>query len=49
MSTAFLSACALPVYEECQELRAEKIKDQRTIIELQEEVIKKKEELKAVK
>ena len=38
------------VYEECQELRAEKIKDQRTIIELQEEVIKKKEEeLKAVK
>ena len=45
-----LLECALPVYEECQELRAEKIKDQRTIIELQEEVVKKKEEeLKAVK
>ena len=45
-----LLECALPVYEECPELRAEKIKDQRTIIELQEEVIKKKEEeLKAVK
>ena len=45
-----LLECALPVYEECQELSAEKIKDQRTIIELKEEVIKKKEkELKAVK
>ena len=45
-----LLECAIPAYEECQELRAEKIKDQSTIIELQEEVIKKKEEgLKAVK
>ena len=45
-----LLECALPVYEECQELRAEKIKDQGTITELQEEVIKEKEEeLKAVK
>ena len=42
--------CAVPVYEECQELEAEKIEHQRTIIELQEEVIKKKEEeLEAVK
>ena len=45
-----LVECARPVYEECQQLKAEKIKDQSTIIELQEEVIKKKEEeLKAVK
>ena len=45
-----LVECARPAYEECQELKAEKIKDKSTIIELQEEEIKKKaEELKAVK
>ena len=44
-----LNEYSIPLLE-CQELTAEKIKDQRTIIELQEEVIKKKEEeLKAVK
>ena len=45
-----LVECALPVYEECEELKTDKIKDQSKIIELQEELIsKKEEELKAVK
>ena len=45
-----LVECTLPVYEECEELKTDKIKDQSKIIELQEELIsKKEEELKIVK
>ena len=39
-----LEECTLPVYEECEELNIDKIKDQSKIIELQEELISKKEE-----
>ena len=49
MSTAFLLWKCCPVYEEYQELKAEKIEDQRTIIELQAVIKKKEEELEEVK